>query len=75
MARIANYAALLFAIAMFAIVSSLAGTALAINQEDSGSDTHRTATWDPGLVCGDHKCAPGETPHNPPIVTPVKGIK
>lgn len=73
MARTANYAALLFTIAMFAIVQSLAGYAFATSQDDSA--THQTATWDHGLVCGDHKCAPGEMPHPPPIVSPVKGIK
>lgn len=73
MARTANYVALLFSIAMFTIVQSLAGTAFATNQDDSAS--HETAAWDHGLVCGDHKCAPGEMPHPPPIVSPVKGIK
>jgi len=75
MARIANYGALLFAMAMFVLVQSLSGTAFAINQAGSVSHSHETSTWDHGLVCGDHKCAPGEMPHPPPIVSPVKGIK
>ena len=75
MARIANYGALLFAMAMFVLVQSLSGTAFAINQAGSVSHAHETSTWDHGLVCGDHKCAPGEMPHPPPIVSPVKGIK
>ena len=78
MAKIVNYAILLFAIAVFAIVpsQSLAGTAYAINQGGSVSHLHETATWDHGLVCGDHKCAPGEMPRNPPVVVlPVKGIQ
>ena len=75
MARTLNYMALLFAIAMFAIVQSLSGTAFAINQGGSVSHAHETSTWEHGLICGDHKCAPGETPHNPTVVTPVKGIR
>ena len=77
MAKIVNYAILLFAIAVFAIVQSqnLAGTAFGINQGGSYSHSHETATWDHGLVCGDHRCAPGELPHNPPVVVPVRGIR
>ena len=75
MAKIANCTALLFAIAMFVIVQSLSGTAFAINQGGSVSHEHKTSTWDHGLICGDHKCVAGETPHNPPVVPPVKGIK
>ncbi|HEV2193797.1 MAG TPA: hypothetical protein VGR54_09295 [Nitrosopumilaceae archaeon] len=75
MAKTANYMTLLFAIAMFAIVPSFSSIAFAINQGGSVSHTHATATWNPGLVCGDHKCAAGETPHNPSVVTPVKGIQ
>jgi len=75
MARIVNYTALLFAIAMFAIVQSLSGTAFAINQGGSYSHSHETATWNHGLVCRDHKCAPGEMPQHPPVVVPVKGIQ
>ena len=73
MARKASYATLIFSIAMFAIVQSLAGTAFAITKDDSAS--HETSTWDHGFVCGDHKCAPGQIPHPPQVVTPVKGIK
>ena len=73
MAKIVNYATLLFAIAMFALVQSLSGTAFAINQGGSVSHSHETATWDHGLVCGGHKCIPGEMPHPPSAVVPVKG--
>ncbi len=46
MARIANYGALLFAMAMFVLVQSLSGTAFAINQAGSVSHSHETSTWD-----------------------------
>ena len=75
MAKIASYTTLFFVMAMFAIVQSLSGTAFAINQGGSVSHAHETSTWEHGLICGDHKCAPGETPHNPTVVTPVKGIR
>ncbi|MBI3639042.1 MAG: hypothetical protein HY223_01875 [Thaumarchaeota archaeon] len=77
MAKIANYGILLLPIAIFAIglSSTFSGVAFADDQENQYSHSHITATWDHGLVCGNHKCAPGETPQNPPVVTPVKGIQ
>jgi len=76
MAKIVNGTALLFAIAMFAIASpSFAGSAFAEDPNGLYSHSHATALWDNGLVCGDHKCAPGEMPQNPTVVSPVKGIK
>lgn len=77
MARIVNYTVLLFATAMFAISLSpiLAGSAFAEDPNGLYSHSHITASWDNGLVCGDHKCAPGETPQSPPVVLPVKGIR
>ncbi|HYL65807.1 MAG TPA: hypothetical protein VEU72_01485 [Nitrosopumilaceae archaeon] len=68
-----NYMAL-FAIAMFALVPGLnfSGIAFADDQEGQYSHTHVTATWDPGFVCGDHKCAPGEIPQPPKAVEPVR---
>jgi hypothetical protein len=76
MAKIANYGMLLLPIAIFAIglSSTFSGAAFADDQDGQYSHTHATATWNPGLVCGDHKCAPGEMSQNPPAVTPVKGI-
>jgi hypothetical protein len=77
MAKTLNYMALLFAIAMFALVPSLnfSGVAFADDQDGRYSHQHLTASWDHGLVCGDHRCAPGEFPQHPPAVVPVKGIR
>ena len=77
MAKIANDTALLFAIAMFAIavIPSFAGSAFAEDPNGLYSHSHITTLWDSSLVCGDHKCAPGEMPQHPPTVIPVKGIK
>ena len=76
MAKIVDYTALLFVTAMFAIAasSSFAGSAFAEDPNGLYSHSHVTALWDNGLVCGDHRCAPGEMPRNPTIVSPVKGI-
>lgn len=76
MAKIVNYAALLFATAMFVVLSpSLAGSAYAYLGD--GHHTYITATvlTNPNLVCGNHICASGEMPQHLPVVTPVKGIK
>ncbi len=77
MAKIANYPTLFFVIAMFAIglSSSFSGIAFADDNHGMYSHSHITALWDHGLVCGNHKCAPGEASQNPPVVVPVKGIK
>jgi hypothetical protein len=75
MARILNYTALLLAIAMFAVSGlNFSGIAFADDQDGKYSHPHLTASWDHGFICGDHKCAAGETPHNPPVVPPVRGI-
>ncbi|TLX95188.1 MAG: hypothetical protein E6K91_03695 [Thaumarchaeota archaeon] len=75
--KMTNYMVLLFTMAIFAagLGSTFAGSAYADDQGGRYSHSHETATWNHGLVCGDHKCAPGETPQNPPAVVPVKGIK
>jgi hypothetical protein len=74
MVKIANYAALLFSIAMLALVisPSVTGIAFADDEEGSYSHSHLTASWDHGVVCGDHKCAPGEMPQHPKPVEPVR---
>ena len=74
MAKALSYMALLFAIAMFALVPSLSfsGIAFADDQSNTYSHQHITATWDHGFVCGDHKCAPGETPQPPKATEPVR---
>ena len=73
MAKILNSMALLSAIAMFALVPSLSFSSIAFADDQDGkySHPHITASWDHGLVCGDHKCAPGETPQPPKTVEPV----
>jgi len=75
MAKIANYVALLFAIAMFAIVANQSSSAVAFAEGKDGryDDTPSTALTDPKVVCGDHKCAQGESPQDPTPVTPVRG--
>jgi hypothetical protein len=72
MAKTLNYMALLFAIATFAIVPSFSSIAFADDQDGRYSHTHATATWNPGFVCGDHKCAAGEIPQPPKAVEPVR---
>jgi hypothetical protein len=77
MAKIASGRALVFAVAIFAIAASpsFAGSAFAEDPNGLYSHSHITASWYHGLVCGDHKCSPGEMPENPTVVSPVKGIK
>jgi hypothetical protein len=77
MAKTTNYATLFFAIAMFAIVAnqSLSGVAYAVNVYSSNSITPVTSLTDPNVVCGNHLCAPGEMPHHPTVVAPLKGIQ
>ncbi len=73
MAKITNYAALLFAILLAIVLQpSLSDIAFAYVQNDMYSHSHATALTDPNLVCGDHICSPGETSHNPKAVEPVK---
>ena len=74
MARTLNYMALLFAIAMFALVPTLSFSSIAFADDQDGkySHPHVTASWDNGFVCGDHKCAFGEIPQPPKAVEPVR---
>ncbi len=76
MAKIVNHTALLLTVATLAIglSSTFAGVAFADDQDGRYSHQHITASWNHGLVCGDHRCAPGELPQHPPAVVPVKGI-
>ena len=74
MAKIINLNVFLLAIAVFAIGlnSTFAVGAFADDKDASYSHQHITVTWDNNLVCGDHKCAPGETPQYPHPVLPVR---
>ena len=75
MAKVPNFGMLLLPIAIFAfgLSSTFSGVAFADDQDGQYSHSHITALWKRGLVCGDHKCAPGETPQIPPGIQPVKG--
>ena len=77
MAKLVNYTGFLLTVAILAVglSSTFAGLAFADDQDGRYSHQHITASWNHGLVCGDHRCAPGETPHNPAVVVPVKGIR
>ena len=68
---------LFLSIAVFAIglSSSFSGFAFADDQNGMYSHSHNTASWDHGLVCGNHVCVPGEISQSPPVVVPVKGIR
>ncbi|MGI0026320.1 MAG: hypothetical protein ACREAD_00570 [Nitrosopumilaceae archaeon] len=77
MAKTVNHMILLFAVAIFAIVSSqnLVGSASAWTiSNDNYSHEHATDLTNPTLVCGDHKCVQGERPQHAPVV-PVKEIQ
>lgn len=67
MAKTVNYKALFFALAIFAIASAnLVGSASAWSVNNNYySHEHLTNVPNPGAVCGNHKCAPGETPQHP----------
>ncbi len=77
MAKMASLKSLLLTLAVFAIglSSTFVAPASADDQDGRYSHSHITASWAHGIVCGDHKCAPGEAPQNPPVVVPVKGIQ
>jgi hypothetical protein len=78
MAKIVNYKLLLFTVATFVIISSpnLLGSASAWTVSNNYySHQHSTVLTNPSTICGDHKCAPGEIPQQPPVVTPVKEIQ
>lgn len=70
----ANYKRFVLAIAVFAMVPGLSITGIAFAYQDNVDYTHTPATdlTNPGLVCGDHKCASGEVPHYPTPVAPVR---
>ncbi len=73
MAKMANYMALFFSITMFVVLSpGVTAIAFAYDQDGRYSHSHVTVLWDNGLVCGDHKCAPGEMPQHPKPVEPVR---
>lgn len=76
MAKMTSPTALLLTLAVFAIgvISTFGGLAFADDQDGKYSHQHTTASRDYSLVCGDHKCAPGETPQNPHVVVPVKEL-
>ncbi len=75
MAKMTNYTRLFLSIAVFAmgLSSTFSGFAFANDQNGMYSHSHVTASWDHGLVCGDHKCTPGQLPQNPPPVIPIRG--
>ncbi len=69
----AEYRKLILAMAVVLMGSTLtfSGIAFAEDKDNDYSHQHITATWNHGLICGDHKCAPGESPQNPSPVVPV----
>lgn len=66
---------LIMAMALFVIGigSTFSGIAFADDRDNTYSHQHITVLWEHGLVCGDHKCTPGESSQNPPPVKPVMG--
>jgi hypothetical protein len=70
----ASYKKLLMTIAVFTmgLSSTVSGFAFADDQNGLYSHSHETALWDHSLICGDHKCAPGELSGNPQPVVPVR---
>ena len=66
---------LTLAIAIIAVSSGLGVSipAFAVQVDEEFLHTHATALTDPNLVCGNHKCAIGETSHAPSPVVPVRG--
>ena len=65
---------LTLAITIFVVSSGLTVSIPAFaEQETVGYHTPATSLTDPYLVCGDHECAPGEMPHHPFPVEPVRG--
>ena len=71
----ANYRKLALAVTLFAVSAGLSISSPAFALQDNGdyAHTHATVLTDPNLVCGDHKCAPGETSHGPSPIVPVRG--
>jgi hypothetical protein len=70
-----EYGKLILSVAVILMGPTLtfSGIAFAEDQDNAYSHQHITATWNHGLICGDHKCAPGESPQNPSPVEPVGG--
>ncbi len=66
---------LTLAIAIFVVSSGLSISIPAFALQETGDYSHTPATalTDPNLVCGDHRCAPGETSHAPSPVVPERG--
>lgn len=71
----ANYKRMFLSIAIFAmgLGSTFSGFAFAYDQSSMYSHSHETASWNNGLVCGDHTCVPGQLSQNPPPVAPIRG--
>ena len=70
-----SYKNLFLSIVVFVVglSSSFSGFAFADDQSGLYSHSHETALWEHGLICGDHRCAPGESSGNPQPVAPVRG--
>jgi hypothetical protein len=75
MAKTANLKTLFLTLAVFTIgvSSTFVGLAFADDQDGRYSHSHITASWDNVLVCGDHRCSPGQTPQYPAPVVPIRG--
>jgi len=75
MAKMASLKSLLLTLVVFAIglSSTLVGPVFADDQDGRYSHQHITALWDHGLVCGDHRCSPGQAPQYPAPVVPIRG--
>jgi hypothetical protein len=70
-----SYNKLVLLLAVFAggVASTFSGFAFADGSDNVYPHQHKTATWDHGLVCGNHICSSGELHQNPTPVAPVKG--
>lgn len=71
----ANYKQLALSLAVLVMIPSLsmAGSAFAYQGVADYTHAHATALTNPGLVCGGHICAPGESSGNPSPVAPIRG--
>ena len=74
-ARMTSYKKLILSIAVYAmgLSSTFSGFAFADDQNGMYSHSHEIASWDHGLICGDHRCTAGESSGNPLPVMPVRG--
>lgn len=70
----ADYGKLILSLSVVLLGSALtfSGFAFAEDQDSSYTHQHITSTWKNDLVCGDHKCASGESSENPTPVEPVR---